>query len=162
VITDFGGPAYAGRPGIFSVPKKTALAEEPYTYDVDATDPEGDSLTFSLDVFPEGMEIDEDSGLIEWTPTDDQLGDHDVAVRVEDSWGFFDVQVFVITVLESLEAGDINGDQSVGLEDAILALQVLAGTQPGEQVYLTTEVNADSKIGLEEAVYILQKVSGLR
>jgi hypothetical protein len=162
VITDLGAPAYAGRPGITSVPKKTAVAEQLYTYDVEGADPEADRLTFSLDVFPEGMEIDEDSGLIEWTPTDDQLGDHDVAVRVEDSEGFFDVQGFVLTVLESLEAGDINGDQSLDLLDVILALQVLVGAEPVSPVYPAAEVGEDGKIGLEEAVYILQKVSDLR
>jgi len=39
-----------------------------YTYDVEATDPNGDALTYSLITSPGGMVIDKDSGMITWTP----------------------------------------------------------------------------------------------
>ena len=58
--------------------------------------------------------------------------------------------------------GDINGNGSVSLEDATLALQVLSGIAFSQPINLNADVNGDSKIGLEEVVYILQKVSGLR
>lgn len=56
--------------------------------------------------------------------------------------------------------GDVNGDSSVNLADAILALKVAAGMNPS--VSLSADVNSDSKIGLTEVVYILQKIAGLR
>jgi hypothetical protein len=62
--------------------------------------------------------------------------------------------------------GDINGDSSVDLEDAILALQVVAGMNPSgiraSYPACGADVNGDGKIGLPEAIYILQKVAGLR
>ena len=58
--------------------------------------------------------------------------------------------------------GDVNGNGTLGLEDAILALQVVSGIAPSESVNLSADVNGDGKIGLEEVIYILQRISGLR
>jgi uncharacterized repeat protein (TIGR01451 family) len=85
-------------PEITSTPVTTAIEGEPYAYDVEATDADGDALTFSLITAPAGMTIDAASGLIEWTPTDVQVGEHTVTVRVEDSGGLSATQDFVITV----------------------------------------------------------------
>jgi hypothetical protein len=60
-------------------------------------------------------------------------------------------------------AGDVNGDGSIGLADAIVAMQVGAGITPsGTAAMKEADVNADGKIGLDEAVYILQREAGLR
>ena len=61
-------------PGIVSTPVVNATADQLYTYDVDANDPDGDTLTFSLDAAPAGMSIDTASGLIQWTPDAAQVG----------------------------------------------------------------------------------------
>jgi len=53
-----------------------------YTYDVEATDPNGDTLTYSLTIKPDGMVIDKDSGVITWTPVSE--GSVDVTVMVSD------------------------------------------------------------------------------
>ena len=58
--------------------------------------------------------------------------------------------------------GDVSGDGTVGLEDAILALHVLSGIASSQSINLNADVNGDGRIGLEEVIYILQKVSGLR
>lgn len=57
--------------------------------------------------------------------------------------------------------GDIDGDRSVDLYDAMLALMISAGIQPAQQIVMAADVNGDGKIGLVEALYILQKVGGL-
>jgi len=57
--------------------------------------------------------------------------------------------------------GDVNGDRSVDLADAILAIQVLTGVNPAG-ILLEADVNGDGKIGLEEAIYILQIVGQVR
>lgn len=86
-------------PTITSSPPLTALEGSLYTYDVEADDPDlGDTLTFSLETLPTGATIDPASGVIEWTPTDLQLGEHDFTVRVTDLEGEFDEQSFVVTV----------------------------------------------------------------
>jgi hypothetical protein len=53
--------------------------------EVVATDgDDGDVLKFALTRYPEGMDIDGDSGAIEWTPNADQTGDRAVTVQVTD------------------------------------------------------------------------------
>jgi len=58
--------------------------------------------------------------------------------------------------------GDVTGDGYVDLQDAILALQVAAGSNASLQVILSGDVNANGKIGIEEAVYVLQEVAHVR
>jgi len=64
-----------------------------------ATDADvGDTLTFELINAPSGMSIDPATGAITWTPTEVQIGEHDVAVRVTDTAGAVDVGSFIVTV----------------------------------------------------------------
>jgi len=87
-------------PAIDSTPLTSTKVEQVYTYDVNANDLENDVLTYSLLTYPEGMTIDTVSGIINWTPTKEQIGEHEVIVNVEDRWRN-DTQNFTI------EASDI-------------------------------------------------------
>lgn len=88
-------------PLITSTPGTTATVGLPYSYDVEATDPDtGDVLTFSLTTAPTGMTINAATGLIQWTPTAGQVGDHAVTVQVQDTGGLTATQSFMITVLQ--------------------------------------------------------------
>ncbi|MBU4473523.1 MAG: putative Ig domain-containing protein [Candidatus Omnitrophica bacterium] len=87
-------------PTITSTQITTATVDELYTYDVDATDLDGDTLTYSLTTNPSGMTIDSTSGLINWTPTSAQIGDHNVTVEVSDGKKSA-TQSFVIEVIEA-------------------------------------------------------------
>ncbi|MFC1856688.1 CARDB domain-containing protein [Thermodesulfobacteriota bacterium] len=60
-----------------------------------------------------------------------------------------------------LESGDINGNGTVGLDDALLALQLLSGGNPAT-VYLDADLNENGNIGMEEVTYILQEIAELR
>jgi VCBS repeat-containing protein len=91
------------KPVIRSTAVTTATVGELYAYDVDAKDIEGDTLTYSLATKPAGMTIDPATGLIEWTPTNANLGTNDVVVKVtdsndSDSVPVSDTQLFTITV----------------------------------------------------------------
>jgi hypothetical protein len=88
-------------PSITSKPLLTTRVWSTYTYDVDAKDPDpGDSLVYSLTGQPEGMSIDETTGLIEWRPTSAQAGNYDITVKVADSneISASDSQTFALTV----------------------------------------------------------------
>ena len=71
-------------PVITSQPVTTALQGIPYSYQVQAYDPDGDEIRFSLNGFPAGMVIGPITGLISWTPTSDQVGIDNVTVEVTD------------------------------------------------------------------------------
>jgi len=84
-------------PVIESTPITTAKEGALYTYEVEATDPEGDELTFTLLSHPDGMMINSSTGVISWTPTKDQIGENEVVVEVSDG-SKSDTQPFTITV----------------------------------------------------------------
>lgn len=60
-------------------------------------------------------------------------------------------------------SGDVDGNDSVSLADAILSLQAITGHLPAEaRVYNDADANGDGRIGIPEAIHVLQEVSGLR
>jgi RHS repeat-associated protein len=69
-------------PVINSTPRQTMQLGSTYFYAIDATDPNGDRLTYSLVNPPAGMTIKD--GLISWTPTAVQSGNNSVTVKVSD------------------------------------------------------------------------------
>ena len=73
-----------GAPIITSAPVITATENAKYTYDVEATDPDGNALIFSLITKPSGMSISSSTGVISWTPTTAQSGLNNVMVSVSD------------------------------------------------------------------------------
>ncbi|MEG4293357.1 DUF4114 domain-containing protein, partial [Microcoleus sp. D2B6] len=57
------------RPPIFtSTPVVDAWLKQPYTYDSHAVDPDSDTVNYSLVIGPEGMKVNPNTGLVEWTP----------------------------------------------------------------------------------------------
>jgi hypothetical protein len=82
--------------------------------------------------------------------------------------GVFEVTVKDLLVAERVPAsaavtiqaipGDINGDSRVGLEDAIICLQVLSGKTPSVSVNPNGEVDGDGRAGMPEALFILRRV----
>jgi len=88
-------------PVIESDPVTTAKEGAVYTYDVEATDPNEDALTYSLTASPTGMTINSTTGVITWTPTEGQVGENEVVVEVSDG-SRSATQSFTITVDETL------------------------------------------------------------
>ena len=78
-----------------------------YTYQVTATDADGDVLTYSLKKAPDGMTIDSQTGLIQWTPSSNVHKKEKVTVEVSDGT-IVTTQSFDITVEE--KSGDTPPD----------------------------------------------------
>ena len=72
-------------PAIDSTPLTSIKVEKVYTYDVNNNDFENDVLAYSLLAYPKGMIIDTVTGVINWTPTKEQIGDYEVTINVEDT-----------------------------------------------------------------------------
>lgn len=105
-------------PAITSTPVTTATLGQPYSYTVTATDPDGDALTFSLSIRPDGMTIGATSGVIAWTPG--AAGNVAVTVGVSDGRGGSDSQSFVIAVSEDGGGGG-GGSGSIPPDPAAVA-----------------------------------------
>jgi len=88
-------PEPNNEPTITSTPITTASVGVIYTYDVNATDSDEDTLTYTLTNPPEGMTINPSTGLISWTPTED--GVYSITIKVSDGKST-DTQSFTITV----------------------------------------------------------------
>jgi RHS repeat-associated protein len=129
-------------PEITSLPVTAAEIDLLYTYDVIATDFDGDLLLYELLVSPENMSIGEFSGEIRWTP--DQLGVFPVELLVWDGNGGSDQQQWEIEVVAFLDSdGDgLGDDEELGVYATNPLLfdtdddgfgdgtEILAGTDP--------------------------------
>ena len=102
-------------PVIESTPVTTTKEGAEYTYDVEATDPDGDTLEFSLLVHPTNMTINSITGVITWTPTGDQIGENEVVIEVSDG-SRSTTQPFTVTVDETLLTSIVVLPSSMTLE----------------------------------------------
>jgi RHS repeat-associated protein len=94
-------PAVANlRPSIDSTPTFQAPPDLLYSYQVDASDPNNDTLTYSLPTAPAGMTIDAATGLIQWTPTTAEIGSHSVTLQVADAT-FWVTQSYTVIVRDN-------------------------------------------------------------
>ena len=82
-------------PVLTSIPIETITVGEEYVYNVFATDPDGNTLTYSLTAYPAGMTINTTTGVISWTPA--AVGSYGVTVKVSDG-DMSNIQSFTITV----------------------------------------------------------------
>ncbi|MCI0530126.1 MAG: PKD domain-containing protein, partial [Nitrospira sp.] len=109
-------------PVIYSSPITHGTTGIVYNYDVQATDPNGDALSYSLSVHPSGMGIDPITGLISWIPP--EAGSFTVTVNVSDGKGGTDNQSFTL-MIESLAVSnnppvaDAGPDQTVLVGDTV-------------------------------------------
>jgi RHS repeat-associated protein len=90
-------------PLITSVPVTAATAGLPYRYDLQATDPDGDPLSYRIDTGPQGMAIDA-SGRVAWSPGVADVGTQHVTINVSDNRGLSATQSYDITVAADTEA----------------------------------------------------------
>lgn len=81
-------------PQITSEPGTFISAGQTYTYEIIATDKDGDTLAFSTTAKPNGMGLDENT--LQWQPT--VVGTFNVIVEVNDGNEGFDSQAWQITV----------------------------------------------------------------
>ena len=94
----------ANRPPEFTSAPITVITDtHNYSYRAIATDPDGDSITYSLGQVPEGVTIRSRSsgGDISWTPNSEQVGQHFIEVLADDGFGKVTSQTYEINVLEN-------------------------------------------------------------
>jgi len=84
-------------PRIVSTPP-TAAVQDRFDYSVQALDPDGDRLTYHLEMAPPGMVISAESGHIGWQIQTDQQGTFHVKVVAKDEHGGLATQEFDLTL----------------------------------------------------------------
>jgi hypothetical protein len=126
-------------PVINSTPVTTAEVGVAYTYDVDATDPEGDTIYYYLVVSPTGMTIDENTGLISWTPSAAHIGDNAVVVEAS-ALELSTTQDFTIVIPGSLCGTVISDAAGPPVEGSLV--EVIGTTS-------TTTTDAQGRFGID-------------
>ncbi|MCP4769766.1 MAG: tandem-95 repeat protein, partial [Gammaproteobacteria bacterium] len=96
-LIDITVAAVNDAPVITSDPLLNAQENQPYVYQVVASDEDGDALGYSLLAAPAGMSVDSD-GLVTWTPLQSDVGPQSVSVRVADGNGGSVIQSYILLV----------------------------------------------------------------
>jgi fibro-slime domain-containing protein/RHS repeat-associated protein len=99
-LTNSITPAANLPPVIASTPRNQTSVGQTYFYQITATDPNSDPLTYSLINPPAGMSIN-NQGLLTWTPTAAQLGQSAIQIQVSDGRGGITSQQFGLDVVSS-------------------------------------------------------------
>ncbi|MEH2196766.1 Ig-like domain-containing protein, partial [Nostoc sp.] len=86
-------------PVIQTQPNKEVIGGQFYSYDVNASDPNGDSLTYKLLASPDGMTIDSTTGLISWNTTTSNIGNQIISLEVSDGRGGSITQDYTLSVI---------------------------------------------------------------
>ncbi|MEW8144030.1 MAG: Ig-like domain-containing protein, partial [Candidatus Thiodiazotropha endolucinida] len=122
--------AQSDAPLITSSPITVAAENALYEYQIEALDVDGDIVTLQLDLFPVGMTLDSQSGLISWTPTSNQLGLQDVSVSAIDPEGLTDTQSFSIDVVNVNDAPVITSSAVTSINEREDYLYAVTATDP--------------------------------
>ncbi len=107
-ITPFDGEAYGhsvilhreivNLPPIIIEDMKFSFDGTIYTFQVKATDPDGDSLIYSIKTPPAGMTIDPSTGLVKWDVPPEFKGRASVSISVTDGHGGEAIQSLTIEI----------------------------------------------------------------
>ncbi len=133
-------------PQIITNPKTEAKVEQIYTHTVVAQDLEADTLSYRLIDAPEGMEINSESGEIQWLPDASHQGSVEVSVEVTDALGRKDIQTYTIEVGEPVLDGTpannsaptiISLPQVTSATEALYQYQVSAVDPEGDAISYT-------------------------
>jgi RHS repeat-associated protein len=89
------------KPTITSQSDTEIVAGRAYSYQVTAEDSDGDTISYRLLTAPNGMNIDETTGLIDWETTTADIANHAIVVEVNDGRGGKDLQTFNLAVIEA-------------------------------------------------------------
>jgi len=122
-------------------PSNTVLVDQSFDYDVDATDADGDTLTYSLTSAPSGMSIDAASGLIAWATSSADIGTHPITISVDDAFGGVVTQSFDLQVTSELNsAPDITSvPPPTGKATFEYRYQVMANDVDGDPITYSIE-----------------------
>lgn len=128
-------------PQITSTPITSVYTNVEYYYDVEATDLESDTITYSLVSSPTGMIIDVNSGEIRWTPT--SKGTRAITVRASDALGYSEQSYsLVVKTQEKLSIEDVEVTVD-GSTDRTLA----DGDTISEEARPESEIKVDIELG---------------
>lgn len=136
-------------PVLDEIPDFTIFTLEELSFIATASDVDDTELTFSLVDAPEGATIDHETGEFTWTPTVEQVGEHEIELCVSDG-ELEDCQTFKVTVLPLNQAPIAVEDAYEVAQDGVLSVAapgVLENDSDPEDAELTAELVTTTQFG---------------
>lgn len=119
-------------PIITSTPVLTGTVGTSYVYEIDASDPEGDQVTYTATELPVGASIDSTTGTVTWIPSSTAIGPNEFTVVVADSQGASNTQSFVVEVIGTNTPPVADTQQVSTAEDVTLQLDLTGSDADGD------------------------------
>ncbi|MBD2466015.1 putative Ig domain-containing protein, partial [Oscillatoria sp. FACHB-1407] len=85
-------------PQIDTQPITEVITGQTYRYDVNARDADGDVLRYQLLDAPQGMSIDEQTGMVTWAPGSAAIGNHAIRLQASDGRGGVSEQYYTLSM----------------------------------------------------------------
>lgn len=125
-------------PPVFdTITDKTVTAGQTLTFTVNATDPEGQNLTYTSANLPQGANFNQGTKTFTWTPTESQVGNHTVIFYASDGTNTASLSVKIIVLSSNTPpVFDPIGDKEVD-EGQFLSFQVSASDAQGDPITYT-------------------------
>ncbi|GAA3916383.1 hypothetical protein GCM10022277_08880 [Litoribacillus peritrichatus] len=137
-------------PSITSTAIVTGEESKAYAYQVSALDLDQDSLVYSLEIAPEGMAINERTGLIQWVPDFAQAGKHQVKVLVKDNKGAHSNQSFDVVIQDLNRAPEFVSQPPLSAKEHALYEYALRATDADGQGLTYQLLNGPEGMSLAE------------
>ncbi|MCP1728648.1 hypothetical protein J2T60_002662 [Natronospira proteinivora] len=133
-------------PSITSTPVTDADENIPYHYDVEASDPDGDALTFTMTTGPAWLSLsssDDTTAELSGEPGSSDVGTHNVTLEVDDGRGGVDTQSFTIDVEANQPPEFVSSPQTEFREGDNYSYTVVTIDPDGDPITLTARTLPD-------------------
>ncbi len=140
--TTEGGDSSGDHITFTSTPVKTGLINQPYEYDPTVTTtPPGLKVCFHLDDAPDGMTINDTTGVIKWTPTSPGMFEIEIEARICDSaWGEGG-QEYLLSIFSG-PPGSVNGTVKDDMGNKLPGITIKLFDVSGEDFILRTHTDS--------------------
>jgi len=142
------------QPGeFFAAAPTSAFSGSLYQYNAETIDETSAAVTYSLGLFAEGMTIDPATGVVRWTPTAAQAGEHTFEVIATDAAGNSRTQTNIVTAIETISADD---DSYFVDEDGLLTVIAADGVLANDGVGSPGSLTASLVVGPQNGTLTLE------
>ncbi|WP_319506853.1 putative Ig domain-containing protein [uncultured Methanolobus sp.] len=135
------------KPEFATINNKEVNENELITFTISATDPDGDSVTYSATTLPKGANLDSSTGEFSWTPGYNGEGSYDVEFIAESN-SLSNFETIIITVKNVDRAPELAtiGNKTVN-ENELLSFTISATDPDDDKVsYSTTDLPAGANL----------------
>jgi hypothetical protein len=152
-------PSTNGTPVLDAVGNKAVVELATLAFTISATDPDGDTLTYSASNLPQGATFQPATRTFSWTPGSGQSGTYtNVHFQVSDGKLTDSEDIDITVTASSSLQGDVNGDGAVNALDMIRVGQHWGETGAGG--WIREDINQDGTVNVLDATLVGQHWTG--